>query len=83
MELAADVAIAAFFGDDPGASGPGRIVADVLRMAAIQIGHPVRFFILVEGGDPADQRGLAPFLNVMMMSAVVEFARGIVWALAS
>ena len=79
----ADVALAAFFGDDPGPGGPRRIVPDVLRMAAIQIGHPVQFFVLMEGCDTACQRGLKPFLNVIVMSAVVEFGRGSVRALAS
>ncbi len=83
MKFAADVALASLFGDDPGAGGPGRIVPHMLRMAAIQVGHPVRFLILMEGGNTANQRGLAPFLNVMMTSAVVELARGMVWALAS
>ena len=79
----ADVALAAFLGEDPGPGSPRRIVPDVLRMAAIQIGHPVRFFVLMEGYDTACQRGLAPFLNAMVISAVVEFGRGSVRALAS
>jgi hypothetical protein len=79
----ADVAFAAFSGEDPGPGGPRRIVPDVLRMAAIQIGHPVQFLVLMEGCDTACQRGLDPFLNVMVMSAVVEFGRGSVRVPAS
>ena len=56
---------------------------EVLRMAAIQIGHPVQFFVLMERGNAACQRGLAPFLKVMVMSAVVEFGRGSVRVPAS
>jgi hypothetical protein len=35
----------------PGPLDPRRVVADVLRMTAFQVGHPVSLFILVEGDD--------------------------------
>lgn len=37
---------------NPGAILPWRIVPDVLRMSALQLGHPVALGILVEGNNP-------------------------------
>ena len=79
----ADVTLAALFGEHPGPRGPGWVVPNVLRVAAIQVGDPVRFLVLMKSCDPANQRGLEPFLNVMVMSAVLEFGRGSVRVLAS
>jgi hypothetical protein len=39
--------------DDPGASLPGRIVAHVLGMAALQVGHPMPLLILMEVNNAA------------------------------
>ena len=46
---------AAFWGEDPGADGPRRVVADVLGVAAFEIGDPVEVGILVEGNDFAER----------------------------
>ncbi len=50
-EFAADVRGATFGGEDPGAEGPGRVVADVLGVAALQVGDPVGLLVLVESDD--------------------------------
>ena len=47
----AEAAGAAFGGEDPGAKGPGRVVADVLGVAAVEVGDPVGLLVLVEGDD--------------------------------
>jgi len=47
----ADVGGAAFRTDDPRADSPRWIVADVLRVAAFEVGDPVVVFVLVEGND--------------------------------
>jgi hypothetical protein len=41
IEFLAYVALAAFFCNYPRAIDPGRIVPDVLRVAAVEIGYPV------------------------------------------
>jgi hypothetical protein len=37
--------------DDPGAVGPGRIVADVLIVAALHFGDPIVVLVLMESND--------------------------------
>jgi hypothetical protein len=37
--------------DDPGADLPRRIVAHVLGMSALQVGHPLPFVILMKSDD--------------------------------
>src|SRR5437762_2637389 len=49
-------AAAAFRGDDPRATLPRRVVADVLVVPALQLGHPVPFLILVEARNPTLHR---------------------------
>src|SRR5579872_2543032 len=47
-----------FLGGHPGADLPGRIVADVLGVTALEIGDPVPLLVLVKANDPAlHQRG--------------------------
>jgi hypothetical protein len=41
----------AFGSGDPRSKGPWRIVADVLRMAAFELGDPVQVFILLKADD--------------------------------
>lgn len=48
---------AAFRGEDPGAEGPRWVVANVLGMAALEVGDPVGVFVLVEGDDFAFGHG--------------------------
>jgi hypothetical protein len=48
----------AFGGEDPGAEGPGWVVADVLGVAALEVGDPVGVFVLVEGDDFALGHGV-------------------------
>src|SRR5690625_1035670 len=42
---------ASFLAGHPGAVRPGRVVADVLVVAASKLSHPVVFFILVVSGN--------------------------------
>jgi hypothetical protein len=44
-------------GRGPGAHLPGRIVADVPRVAALQLGRPVAVAVLPEAGDAARDAG--------------------------
>jgi hypothetical protein len=46
-----DVVQAALGSDDPRAVCPGRIVADVLVMAAFQFGYPIGVVILMKADD--------------------------------
>jgi hypothetical protein len=48
-----DVRGATFSSQEPGAESPGRVVADVLGVAAGQIGDPIAFEILVKRDDLA------------------------------
>jgi hypothetical protein len=50
-------ALPAPLGYYPGPVLPGRIVANVLRVAAFQISDPMKLLILVESGDAAWNRG--------------------------
>ena len=47
----AEVGGAAFRREDPGTSGPRRIVADVLVVAAVEFSDPVAVLVLVKGND--------------------------------
>ena len=49
----ADMRRAAFGRRDPGTDLPGRIVADVLRVATLEVSHPNSALLLVEGLNPA------------------------------
>jgi hypothetical protein len=51
VETDAEAAAAALWGDDPRATFPGRVVADVLVVAALQFGYPVPLRVLVEVRD--------------------------------
>ena len=82
VEFVADVTPAAFFGNDPLARSPRWIVTRVLRVAAVELGHPMRLIVLMKRGYAADQRGADPFLKVSVMSAMEEFGRVSVRALA-
>jgi hypothetical protein len=44
---------AAFGSDDPRTVGPRRVVADMLRVPALEIGYPVAKIILMETHDLA------------------------------
>jgi hypothetical protein len=46
-----DMAPASFRSDDPGAAGPGRVVADVLIVAALQFGYPIVVLVLMKPDD--------------------------------
>jgi hypothetical protein len=56
-EFVAEVGGAAFGSEDPWAEGPGWAVADVLRVAAFEVGHPVAIGVLVKGDDLAVGHG--------------------------
>jgi hypothetical protein len=47
----ADVSLAAFGGTDPVAFRPRRVVADVLLVAAFEVGYPVGLWISVEADN--------------------------------
>lgn len=47
----------AFGGEDPGAESPGWVVADVLGVAALEVGDPVGLVVLVKGDDFAFGHG--------------------------
>ena len=49
----ADELLPAFSRDHPGPVHPRRIMANVLPVAAVQIGHPIQSFILLKTNDPA------------------------------
>ena len=51
LERRADARTAALDGNDPWPHLPGRIVSHVLRMAALELGHPVPFVVLSEADD--------------------------------
>jgi hypothetical protein len=53
--LVADMLAAALGSDDPGAAGPGRVMADVLSVAAFQFGDPIGVLVLMEPDDFARQ----------------------------
>jgi hypothetical protein len=53
-EFVAEVGGAALGGEEPGAKSPGRVVADVLGVAALEVGDPVEVGVLVEGDDFAE-----------------------------
>ena len=61
VEFMANVALATFRRENPGPGRPWWIMPYVLRMTAIQIGHPMHVFIRVESCNAAYQGGLAPF----------------------
>jgi hypothetical protein len=44
---------ATFLRDYPGPIGPWGIVANVLVVAALKLGHPMALFVLVEAHDPS------------------------------
>lgn len=46
-----EFARASFRSDDPGPIDPGRAVADVLRVSALELGNPVAFLVLVVSDD--------------------------------
>ena len=77
------MAPAAFFSEDPGTGCPWWIVTHMLGVATVEIGYPMGLLVLVECSDAASQRDLVPFLNVIVMSAMVEFGRRLVFVLAS
>ena len=64
LQLDADEARASLFGRHPFSDLPRRIVPDVLVVAALQLGHPVAFFVVMIAGDPALHR----FLDVLAAS---------------
>ena len=47
----AEMGSSAFGSENPGAEGKGRIVAEVLGVAAFEVGDPVALSILMEGDD--------------------------------
>ena len=51
LEFVSEVGMATLRGGDPSTIGPGRVVADVLLMAAFEFGYPVVVLILVEADD--------------------------------
>jgi hypothetical protein len=51
VEPDAEPAVATLRSDNPRAAFPRRVVADVLVVAALQLGHPVPFFVLVVARD--------------------------------
>ena len=53
----ADERRAAFRRRDPWTDLPRRIVADMLRVAALEIGDPVLFIILMKPGNPPEHPG--------------------------
>lgn len=53
VQFHAEPAAAALGRGDPGPLGPGRLVPDVLRVSALQFGHPVPLVIPVVAHDPA------------------------------
>lgn len=56
-EHAAQYLIAALFRGDPGPTGPGRIVAHVLIVAAGELGYPVLLHILMKSDDRLSHAG--------------------------
>jgi hypothetical protein len=56
LEFGAEAGGTAFGGGDPLAGGPGWIVAEMLGVAAVEIGDPVIFGVLMEGDDFAGDR---------------------------
>jgi len=58
FQLGAKVRRAALRRRDPHADLPRRIVSDVLRMPALELGHPVAFLVLMVTDDRAAQRSL-------------------------
>jgi hypothetical protein len=62
VEVGAEVLAAALFGGDPFAELEGGLVAEVLGVAAVEVGDPVGVLVLVVagdggGGDEAEARG--------------------------
>jgi hypothetical protein len=53
IEFCADTTTPSFGRDHPRPVDPGWAMADVLRMPALEIGHPIISFILVEAYDPS------------------------------
>jgi len=56
-EFSAQPGAAAFGSGDPFARVPGRVVADVASVAALEVGDPVAFSVLVKGDDLAKGGG--------------------------
>lgn len=51
VEQVPKMSAAAFFGQHPGSIGERRLMADMLAMAAGQVGHPVPLLVLMKAGD--------------------------------
>ena len=51
LELTTEMGGTAFGSEDPGADGPGRIMTDMLGVAAFEVGDPVAFGVLMESDD--------------------------------
>jgi hypothetical protein len=49
--------MAALDGNDPRAHLPGRIVANVLRVAALEVGNPMVLVVLVKPHDAPGRHG--------------------------
>ena len=47
----AEMGLPAFGSEHPRAESPGRIVADVVRVAALKVGDPVTVLVLVKADD--------------------------------
>ncbi len=50
-QFVADMIVASLRSGDPVATGPGRIVADMLLMAAFEVGNPVEAVVLMKADD--------------------------------
>lgn len=57
--------VAALGSDDPGAAFPGRIVADMLVVSALQLGDPVPLLVLVKARDPTLHRSPLPCCGLL------------------
>ena len=54
-EFCAEMGGAALGGEDPRAEGPRWVVADMLSVAAVEVGDPVADLILVESNDLSEE----------------------------
>ena len=61
IQLRAEVRVAPFRRGDPDPDLPRRIVSDMLRMPALELGHPVAFLVLMVADDRATQSSLGSF----------------------
>ena len=51
VELMAEKVVAAFLRSHPGPHGPGRVVADVLSVAAVEVRYPIAVFVLMKADN--------------------------------